>query len=906
MESKNMADNGIVRTIRDAEIDARSLSEFISKGASFEVSRRLAPTVHTLDYYLSKFDSLHSGYAESLNRAEAASFAAISNAEGLVDNVVNQAIDQVNTAIDGIAIDANLVTDALVTTAIRNTGQVVRTQAQKNAEFLSVKDFGAVGDGVTDDYPAIAAAIKAAETYSKGNDINAQTVYFPAGDYYCSQTINIQSVIKLVGESSSLSATPTTKITFAPNIDGIIVNNRRSYGADETITDGTKGDGCMIIGLWLEQKGYVAKSQPVYDYNPDTQQVLTYWIWDLDVGAEVVAQDDRRNEHFSATVSSINKGDKYVLITNKSLYSYPLGTTVTGLTSGAVGKIGYKSKNKNAVVITDRTGLFRTGEDIMVAGVEYKLVEAFVYSKGYNIYTLSNTQGELSTGDILQPKGEYGTGITLRARATIKDCQVYRFPHNGIASVSGNDTPDNANSSNFIAVAAKYIGRHGLFSVGADSNAINIFGLNMYHCVGWAVKDNSFLGNHYFGCNAGVGGLGIYYSGDHQNHTLFSGCYSEGVSYNPYPFYNVTSRFGKKTTIVGGDHGARTGASFIGDRGTEIWGDTLTFGKGLYATGGSYDVSNQLKSLTVNGTGVDGSVLELRTTGTPLAGKGAGLAFMTPKTSNTQFSYNNDEQRRVGSITIADSTSRMLGGELILKLTPELGAVSSISIDGTVSDKAQLYPIIEGGEIKEIQVLHGGSGHAESMPIRATGVFSGLVATANSHNGVVQNVEITTNVSGLPTQNPVDTLSITGSAIRTYAGKSMSLGEPFRRFSELNAEKPTTTISDANLVTEVSAIDANAIDAWAAVSHKAYKYLSSVNSQGSSKSNIYLAPLAQDIVSAFSDKGLDATKYGLVRKTTSSGVDEWSIRGEQCLFLEAAYQRSKISSLEARVEALEG
>lgn len=44
--------NSVIQTIRDAEIDARSLSEFVSKDASFTVTRRLAPTIHTLDYYL--------------------------------------------------------------------------------------------------------------------------------------------------------------------------------------------------------------------------------------------------------------------------------------------------------------------------------------------------------------------------------------------------------------------------------------------------------------------------------------------------------------------------------------------------------------------------------------------------------------------------------------------------------------------------------------------------------------------------------------------------------------------------------------------------------------------------------------------------------------------------------------
>lgn len=55
-----MADNSVVQTIKDAEIDARSLSEFISKDASFIVSRRLAPSVHTLDYYIDKVNNIAS------------------------------------------------------------------------------------------------------------------------------------------------------------------------------------------------------------------------------------------------------------------------------------------------------------------------------------------------------------------------------------------------------------------------------------------------------------------------------------------------------------------------------------------------------------------------------------------------------------------------------------------------------------------------------------------------------------------------------------------------------------------------------------------------------------------------------------------------------------------------------
>ena len=54
------------------------------------------------------------------------------------------------------------------------TGAVVRTVQAKERDTVSVKDFGAVGDGVTDDTAAIQAAILAGA---------GKTIYFPAGTY---------------------------------------------------------------------------------------------------------------------------------------------------------------------------------------------------------------------------------------------------------------------------------------------------------------------------------------------------------------------------------------------------------------------------------------------------------------------------------------------------------------------------------------------------------------------------------------------------------------------------------------------------------------------------------------------------------------------------------------------------
>lgn len=60
------------------------------------------------------------------------------------------------------------------------TGAVARTMQDKGREVVSVKDFGAVGDGVADDTAEIQAAITAAA---------GQTLYFPEGTYIISDSL---------------------------------------------------------------------------------------------------------------------------------------------------------------------------------------------------------------------------------------------------------------------------------------------------------------------------------------------------------------------------------------------------------------------------------------------------------------------------------------------------------------------------------------------------------------------------------------------------------------------------------------------------------------------------------------------------------------------------------------------
>lgn len=144
------------------------------------------------------------------------------------------------------------------------TGAVTRTTSDKLKEQVSVKDFGAVGDGVADDTLAFQKALSA-----------SKAVFVPAGSYRIISTLavtNGQSLIG-VGDASEIKTTmPITVIQIGGSYNRIA--NLKLFGGDvglkfAGVTGPCVNNAVVDVSTWQAQTGILLDggtdtSKPVY------------------------------------------------------------------------------------------------------------------------------------------------------------------------------------------------------------------------------------------------------------------------------------------------------------------------------------------------------------------------------------------------------------------------------------------------------------------------------------------------------------------------------------------------------------------------------------------------------------------------------------------------------------------
>jgi len=107
-----------------------------------------------------------------------------------------------------IAVDYGL-TQAPTNFTAQGTGAITRTVTDKFSDMISVRDFGAVGDGIQDDTLAFGRALQAHDF-----------IYIPAGTYRMTNTISISSNKKIIGTGQGSIIKADTNLFHAIDVRG--------------------------------------------------------------------------------------------------------------------------------------------------------------------------------------------------------------------------------------------------------------------------------------------------------------------------------------------------------------------------------------------------------------------------------------------------------------------------------------------------------------------------------------------------------------------------------------------------------------------------------------------------------------------------------------------------------------
>lgn len=213
-----------------------------------------------------------------------------------------------------------------------------RRYASGGSGFINVKDFGATGDGLTDDYPAILDAIEYAEQYGG-------RVYWPSGEYYISGTLPIYPGSYFFGDGPAFPVNDiftVTDVLHAAQTDVRLIDIYLSGYGDEDFADLRRGDLVRVDGC----------------ANDVNNGALEFYSWDADVGAmrilSSVRVDDTEDETglAGATLSAqrIRGGS---ILRFRSLADYDTVSTrffdADGVDRFTITDMGFVGPGKNAV-----------------------------------------------------------------------------------------------------------------------------------------------------------------------------------------------------------------------------------------------------------------------------------------------------------------------------------------------------------------------------------------------------------------------------------------------------------------------------------------------------------------------------------------------------------------------------
>lgn len=147
---------------------------------------------------------------------------------------------------------------------------------------------------------------------------------------------------------------------------------------------------------------------------------------------------------------------------------------------------------------------------------------------------------------------------------------------------------------------------------------------------------------------------------------------------------------------------------------------------------------------------------------------------------------------------------------------------------------------------------------------------------------------------------------------RPWSNNQINLGSNSIRWKNVYTNASAINGSDERIKDSIDSIPDAVLDAWGDVGFVQFRMKDSVKEKGAS-ARLHSGLIAQSIEAAFTEHGLNAADYGLFchdswNADPSMDIeagDLYSLRYEEALCMEAAYQRRRADRAEARIAALE-
>ena len=187
------------------------------------------------------------------------------------------------------------------------------------------------------------------------------------------------------------------------------------------------------------------------------------------------------------------------------------------------------------------------------------------------------------------------------------------------------------------------------------------------------------------------------------------------------------------------------------------------------------------------------------------------------------------------------------------------------------------------------------------------------------HVGIIANNAWSTRF--VITNNVISASSL--NAFRPYTDNTPTLGDANYRWKQLYAGTTTISTSDERNKQGIESVPDAVLDAWGEVEFYRYKFNDAVAEKGFAAARYHTGVVAQRIISVFTAHGLNAADYGLlcydeweaeaaeydddgneVKPAIEAG-NRYAVRYEECLCMEAAYQRRRADRIEARLRIIQ-